>query len=140
MQLEVNARLVKLMGHGFEGRDTDAAGDEDVAFAVGRELEIIPRDANLNEVRDVKRFVQTPGAAAAGFILQHGDDIVVALGGRIAQRILTHQAPVEIPVEIHVDMAACREGWQFATPGIAQLIGIYADRLQADLADYQCQG
>jgi hypothetical protein len=136
MQLEVNARLVKLMGHGFERRDADAAGNEDVAFAVGRELEIVPGDANLDEVRDVERFVQTPRAAAAGFILQHRDDIVVALGGRIAQRILTHQAPVEI----HVDMAACREGWQFAAPGIAQLIGIYADRLQADLADYQCQG
>ena len=91
-QAEAFALRPHLADHGHDRRDADAAGDEQEILRARRQPEIVDRRGHHQFVAGLHVVDEVGGAAAAIGLALDRDQIAIALGRVVAQRIFAQQA------------------------------------------------
>src|SRR5450830_623417 len=96
---EVRTGGGEALGHAQDGRDADAAGQQQGAFGL-RQRKVIARFADGQHVADFDVAVHGNRTAARVGVAQHTDLIAMAFMRWIAQRILANQAVAVMHVDV----------------------------------------
>ena len=92
VKLETAAGALEMADHGHDRRDADAARDERVAGRTFDQGKIVARRRDQDFVAVLRVVHQAGRSAAPGCLAQHRDDVAVALGRIVAERIFPDQS------------------------------------------------
>src|SRR5690606_34276116 len=129
VQRERPSVAVQHLGHAQQRGDADAAGEQQVVRRIARQREQVARRPDAQPVALAQRV---RGAGAAARILGQQDaELVPRLPGRVAQRVLAHQAFAQV----HVHVRARLERRQRRASGAFQAPRDHALRLVGTTRD-----
>ncbi|MNP10746.1 hypothetical protein D3C76_1029060 [compost metagenome] len=85
MQFEIGTAVGQLLGHAEDRRDADATGKQQAASGFADQREKVARLADVQPVAAVDLLMHAPRATARGGVLEHADQVAMALLRVIAQ-------------------------------------------------------
>ncbi|MND97273.1 hypothetical protein D3C80_895910 [compost metagenome] len=128
------AGRLEVLEHRNHRRNADSARDQQVAFGLPGQGEIVARSGDLQQVAGPHIGMQADRSATTVGGLEYADHIAMALIGAVAQGVLANEAAGQV----HVDMRACDKWRQLVACGIDKLEGVDAFGLTLDAPDFDC--